>query len=613
MASANDIRQLGEKLAAISIRARDLEKRYSEELNTVHPEFRDGARNLLHYVALRQSDINELQEDLATLGLSSLERAERNVMGSINAVSDALQKLTDEPLPACWRPPHALALDGKTAAAHKQAILGPHPEERDVSIMVTLPSEAAENPDLAAEMIAAGMNVARINCARDDASVWEGMIANIKAAAAETGHDCKILMDLAGPKLRTGALQPGPRVLHIRPRRDALGRVVAPRRIRLMPDNLLQRGTKSAVIPVPEECIVAAEPGDDIRFKDTRGKKRRLRVVEKDSKGLILEAYQGAYIATGTRLRLIRGDSQEKLEFRVAEMPAVEQPLVLRTGDTLNLHRGAEAGAPAELDELGQVVRPAHIACQQPEVFQFVRPGDPASFNDGKISGIVKSVDSDQMIIEITKAKPTGNNLRASRGINFPDSDIRLPGLTETDRTNLAFVVDNADAVSLSFIRESDDITALQEALGQYPGRKLGVVIKIETRRGFKNLPSLLLTAMRNYPAAVMIARGDLAVECGWERLAEIQEETLWFCEAAQVPVMWATQVLEGKTKKGHPSRAEISDAALAQRADCVMLNKGPYVLAAIRMLDDILRRMQKHQYKKTARMRRLGVADAGK
>ena len=504
-----------------------------------------------------------------------------------------------------------LTLSDATASSHKQAILGPHPEDRDVSIMVTLPTEAAQNATLVAEMIAAGMNVVRINCAHDDASVWAGMVANVKTAAAAAEVDCRILMDLAGPKLRTGALRPGPQVLHIRPRRDALGRVVAPRRIRFMPDDLLQRGTKAAVVPVPAECIEFAEPGDEFLFRDTRGKKRRLAVIEKDAKGLVLESYKGAYIATGTKLRLFRRNTQEKLKYRVGELPAIEQPLLLRVGDTLVLHRSSALGAPAIEDPDGQIISPAHIACQQPEVFQFVAPGDPISLNDGKIDGIVRAIDDDEMRVEITKAKPTGSNLRANRGINFPGSDIRLPGLTEPDRTNLAFAAEHADAVSLSFVREPDDITLLQEALRSYPDRNLGVVIKVETKRGFKNLPWLLLTAMRSYPAAVVIARGDLAVECGWERLAEIQEEILWFCEAAQVPVIWATQVLEGKTKKGQASRAEISDAAMAQRADCVMLNKGAHVLAAIRMLDDILRRMQKHQYKKTARMRKLDVADA--
>src|SRR5436853_963876 len=101
---------------------------------------------------------------------------------------------------------------------------------------------------------------------------------------------------------------------------------------------------------------------------------------------------------------------------------------------------------------------------------------------------------------------------------------------------------------------------------------------------------------MRSYPAGVMIARGDLAVECGWDRLAEVQEEILWLCEAAHLPVVWATQVLETLAKTGLPSRAEITDAAMAQRAECVMLNKGPHVEEAIRTLADILERMQAHQ-----------------
>ena len=155
-------------------------------------------------------------------------------------------------------------------------------------------------------------------------------------------------------------------------------------------------------------------------------------------------------------------------------------------------------------------------------------------------------------------------------------------------------------------MHRSDDILALEEALGKHGASGLGLVIKIENRNAFRRLPRLLLTAMRHYPTAVMIARGDLAVEAGWERLAELQEEILWLCEAAHVPVVWATQVLERTAKRGQPSRAEISDAALAQRADCVMLNKGPHIIAAIRMLDDILRRMQGHQYKKTPRLRPL-------
>ncbi|HEX7240646.1 MAG TPA: pyruvate kinase, partial [Longimicrobiaceae bacterium] len=116
--------------------------------------------------------------------------------------------------------------------------------------------------------------------------------------------------------------------------------------------------------------------------------------------------------------------------------------------------------------------------------------------------------------------------------------------------------------------------------------------------------------ALRCRAAGVRIARGDLAVEVGFERLAEVQEEILWMCEAAHVPVVWATQVLEQLTRKGAPSRAEVSDAALGERAECVMLNKGPYLADAVRALDDILSRMHRHQEKKRPLLAHLGVAD---
>ena len=107
----------------------------------------------------------------------------------------------------------------------------------------------------------------------------------------------------------------------------------------------------------------------------------------------------------------------------------------------------------------------------------------------------------------------------------------------------------------------------------------------------------------------MMIARGDLAVECGYERLAEVQEEILWLAEAAHMPTIWATQVLEGLTKNGVPSRAEVTDAAMGGRSECVMLNKGPHMVEALRALDNILMRMQAHQAKKRSLMRRLSIA----
>jgi pyruvate kinase len=380
--------------------------------------------------------------------------------------------------------------------------------------------------------------------------------------------------------------------------------------VRFIPEDEPWHGTKAAVIPVARECIEYADVGDALRFKDTRGKKRTFRVVKKDAKGMVAETHKGAYVVTGARLKLVRQESGETLSYRVGVLPSIEQPLLLRPGDTLILDSADIPGAPAREDADGNVTDVAHISCRQPQVFEFVAAGDPIWFNDGKIAGIIRSNSNDRLEIEIKKAKPTGSRLRGDRGINFPKSDIRLAGITLADVANLDFVINHADAACLSFVRKPEDIELLREELCKHSAMQLGVIIKIETEQAIRNLPELLLTAMRSYPAAVMIARGDLAVECGWERLAELQEEILWLCEAAQLPVIWATEVLEHAAKKGRPSRAEITDAAMSQRADCVMLNKGPHILPAIRMLDNILRRMQGHQFKKTARLRRLNFSE---
>jgi len=114
---------------------------------------------------------------------------------------------------------------------------------------------------------------------------------------------------------------------------------------------------------------------------------------------------------------------------------------------------------------------------------------------------------------------------------------------------------------------------------------------------------------MKRNKIGVMIARGDLAVEIGFERIAEVQSQILWLCEAAHVPVIWATQVLENLAKTGIATRAEVSDAALSAQAECVMLNKGPYIVDAVKTLKEIISKMENHGYKKKNSMRILNIA----
>ncbi len=160
--------------------------------------------------------------------------------------------------------------------------------------------------------------------------------------------------------------------------------------------------------------------------------------------------------------------------------------------------------------------------------------------------------------------------------------------------------------LAVSFLCHEHDVDELHRYLKAVGAEHLGIILKIETTAAFARLPESLLHAMRSQLVGVMIARGDLAVEAGYERLAEMQEEILCLCEAAHLPVIWATEVLDQLARTGRPSRAEVTDAAMAQRAECVMLNKGPYVDDAIVFLDDVLRRMSRHQRKNTPLLRPL-------
>ncbi|WP_033317025.1 pyruvate kinase [Pontibacter roseus] len=602
------LRGLIEQIDRLYQEALDLEKRYASAIKQVHPSFRKSARNLLHYLSLRQHDIRELQENLAQLGLSSLGRAEGHVTASLQAVRDLLCHLL-ECEPTKHQTPVSFAESSQLLATHNEDLLGPVPANRNTRIMVTFSTDLATDHELIVRMMRAGMDCARINCAHDDEEVWGSMVESIKRAEKETGLPCKILMDLMGPKLRTGPLKPGPALISIRPIQNSLGQLVSPAKVWLAPPHTPCEVPVDAALPLDAKWLSQLQQGDKLKFTDTRGRKRSFTVIQRKSKGVIAHLFKTSYISAGTRLTINTANAPLRTT-QVGDLPASEVPLVLRKDDLLVLNKEHIPGEPALYDAEGHVVRPAHISCTLSDIFSQVKAGQPILFDDGKIEGIILEVNENSLLIKITQAKETGSKLRSDKGINLPESKLHLESLTQQDRQHLAFVAKHADAVSLSFVNHPEMVEKLLGELKRLKAKQMGIMLKIETKEGFRNLPHLLLTVMRNQVAGVMIARGDLAVECGWERLAEVQEEILWLSEAAHIPVVWATQVLESLSKKGRPSRAEITDAAMSQRADCVMLNKGVFVLQAIELLDDILKRMQQHQHKKTSMLRMLHISE---
>jgi pyruvate kinase len=248
-------------------------------------------------------------------------------------------------------------------------------------------------------------------------------------------------------------------------------------------------------------------------------------------------------------------------------------------------------------------------SCCIPEIFTQVKIGEKVWIDDGRIGAVIEKITPEHLELRITDARPKGEKLRPDKGINFPDSVLNLNSLSAKDRLDLDFVATQADIIGYSFVQSANDVALLQTELKARLGEQWAqkaIVAKIETLEAVRNLPEIIVQAAGKQPFGVMIARGDLAVEIGYQRLAEMQEEILWLCQAAHVPVIWATQVLENLVKKSIPSRAEMTDAAMSERAECVMLNKGEFIGEAVTILDDVLIRMQAHQTKKSPQLRAL-------
>lgn len=578
------IGQLGEIIESAEKR----EKKEKGRLKSVDSNYKKSAANLFHYRELRGFDLRGLQQSLGHLGLSRLAKSQMHVMASLQSTYAIIKAIHDDkPIKNASSTlsfkEGIYRINGNTSA-----LLGRGTKGRRTRIMVTMPSVAADDAQLVEDMLKAGMNCARINCAHDGPEIWERMIKHIRRASKKLDKLCKIAMDLAGPKIRTGMIKPGPGVIKLRPEKDVYGRVAGPLKVWLGPN--VVEGMPH--VPMAEKDLAKLKGLSRIYFVDTRDKRRSFEIVEKCKHGYFVHCDRTTFMGSG--VFLYRDKKCKKKILTVGEVPPTENPIVLKPGDKLWLHAKPLAGENAVFYKNGKLKSIAHVSCTAPSIFQEVKKGQRILFDDGKIEGKIEGIDKRGMTILIVHADAEGSKLRADKGINLPDTKLTISGLTEKDKKDLPFVVEHADVVNFSFVNRPQDVRDLHKALTKLNAfNKLGVVLKIETKTGYNQLTNILLEAMKNHAIGVMIARGDLAVESGWKHVGQAQEEILSICQAAHVPVVWATQVLEGLAKKRLPSRAEITDAVMSQRADCVMLNKGPHIVEAIGLLHDILTSME--------------------
>jgi pyruvate kinase len=452
-------------------------------LDAVHPDQRAAAQNFIRYLSLRTMDIRRLQDELHVNGLSSLASSESHILRQLQSIRQRIDHTY-----APEHPDNCTYAFSRKQIAHKSRLLfGEKANAAVPFIMVTFDASFADDYRVCKQLLESGMNVARINCAHDDETTWSKMIGLLKKASAATGINCRIYMDLAGPKIRT---------------------------------QLLKKGGKKGKVKVSEGQVIwlAYDP----------------------------EGFENEDIV---------------------------------------------------------------ISPSEPGIIGYLKKGERVYIDDGIIKCVIDKVEKNRVGLRIVRISSKGHSIKSDKGINFPDSQISISPLTDFDKACLPFICQNADMIGYSFVRSAADLKKLQEELKKLSSTPPYIIIKIETPEGVINLPQLLLQGMQQSIVGVMIARGDLAVEIGFERMGEIQEEILWICEAAHVPVIWATQVLESLNKSGIASRSEITDAAHAALAECILINKGKHTVKVIETLTNILQRIGGHHIKKRFTFRPLHIA----
>lgn len=618
---------------------KSFEHRHTNYIDLIPSERQASVRNFLHYLSLRGHDVRKLQHELADLGLSSLGRSEGYVMGNIKAILHRIQDTMGEALSPESQPhqPEAMSWHQSEQILHKntQMILGPRPSHRHVYIMVTAPESSTMEDDWLDRSIAQGMNILRINAAHESLLGIKGLIQKARQRSLDHRSSLKILVDIPGPKLRTRAPREGTHVLRLKPTRNMFGEVLAPASGTLHTHESTYTLDREEYKIFLEKAPKDLKAGDILQFHDARGRRRSLELVEKTKdhpQTFRVHCHQTIYLRSKTPVNLkhpksqaaLRADSPSLILFhdhllpwsclvslgeRFYILPDPEQKLDTPPSEK-STPKTEGLGSASPLPPSGQrEVAPKEEAYPAiyvpPVILKSLQKSDKIMFDDGKIVTTVIEVTDHSALLQVNQASKGVARLRGEMGINLPDRELEIPAVSPEDLALIEGIKDDVDLLGLSFVRSAADIEAYRKALGS---SRTPFVIKVETQSGFRHLPEIMLSALSDRLIAVMIARGDLAVECGFERLAEVQEEILWFCEAAHVPVVWATQVLETLAKTGIPTRAEITDAAMSVRAECVMLNKGPFIHEAIKSLDSILMRMEAHQYKKRQLYRPLKI-----
>ncbi len=370
--------------------------------------------NLAHYLALRELDLQPLQEKLSEAGLSSLDGIEPHVFASLKNVLHILSRAlgistnidSDNRFPGFREGAEILE-------TNTQRVLGDSHHQRITRIMVTMPAEAASDYALVRNLIEEGMDIARINCAHDDVPVWRQMIANIRQAAADSHAPCRILMDLAGHKIRTGPIPGDTQSLNIKIKKNSRGTSPHTIQFRIIPDgqgNTVPSGNlkNEFVFPVPHAIYANLTCDDRFSIVDTRGKQRYITIAAPEDQRITGYCDKTIHLATGLQVtwqRRINTVFKDQHTFKFVNLNPATRTIRLYAGDNLYLHKQQIPGFIENDASDDKFSTDAHISCSSPDTVDLLELGARVWIDDGKISAYVTDKKSDHVVLRISRTE----------------------------------------------------------------------------------------------------------------------------------------------------------------------------------------------------------------
>ncbi|MEO0455350.1 MAG: pyruvate kinase [Cyanobacteria bacterium P01_A01_bin.114] len=264
----------------------------------------------------------------------------------------------------------------------------------------------------------------------------------------------------------------------------------------------------------------------------------------------------------------------------------------IRVGQLAQGSLSLSAGAHLTLVPVADFAeQPATVPIDYADLAEEAVPGTPILLDDGLLELTVSRVEGTAVHCKVVR----DGLLKSRKGVNLPSLNLRLPSLTDKDRRDLLFGIEQGvDWLSLSFVRTAEDVRSLKAILAEHDAN-IPVIAKLEKPQAIENLESIL-----DVSDGVMVARGDLGVEVSPERVPMLQKRIIRRSNERGLPVITATQMLESMIHNPRPTRAEASDVAnaIVDGTDAVMLSGesavGEYPVEAISIMGKIAREVEK-------------------